>query len=184
MVGNRNATHWHMERGYAAKVNESEVYPYRAFGNGLSNSLNVVLRISLDESHQFCSELAEGFRLALHPPDELPRLPDDFIHIPVDQDIYVSVKPRAIITSDKLRHYRPKKRGCYFKSERRLRFFKSYNQENCELECSANFTYKKCGCVKFAMPSELFIGNGTKTKKMKIFVFFILQTIHFLFGRS
>uniref|UniRef100_A0A1B0A6D3 Pickpocket protein 28 n=1 Tax=Glossina pallidipes TaxID=7398 RepID=A0A1B0A6D3_GLOPL len=30
--------------------------------------------------------------------------------------------------------------------------FKIYSQNNCELECLANFTLTKCGCVKYSMP--------------------------------
>ncbi|XP_031635415.1 pickpocket protein 28-like [Contarinia nasturtii] len=85
-------------------------------------------------------------------PDELPKLQEEFIFIPVDQETYISVKPSVITTSNGLRSYSPKERGCYFKSERYLRFFREYSQRHCEIECGANFTNIKCGCVKFSMP--------------------------------
>lgn len=31
---------------------------------------------------------------------------------------------------------------------------KTYTQQNCYLECIANFTLKHCGCVKFSMPRD------------------------------
>lgn len=45
-------------------------------------------------------------------------------------------------------------RQCYFNGERYLRFFQVYTQQNCELECLANYTMAKCGCVKFSMPRD------------------------------
>lgn len=142
-----------METGYALDINESDIFPYRVFGCGLRDSLSVILGISIFDSLQFCSDRADGFHLSLHAPDELPRLPDEFIHIPAEQDIYISVKPRIIATSRGLRRYMPSLRGCYFKKGRILRFFQLYSQKNCESECLANFTNSLCGCVRFDMPS-------------------------------
>lgn len=48
--------------------------------------------------------------------------------------------------------YTPQVRGCYFRSERQLRFFKLYSQKKCEMECLSNFTHDECGCVQFYMP--------------------------------
>lgn len=153
---NPSAKYWNMEYGYVDNLNESEMYPYRVFGCGMRDSLTILLNILLDESEQFCSVLSQGFRLSLHSPDELPRLPDEFIHIPAEQHIYISVKPRMITTSKGLRRYKPMYRGCYFKTGRNLRFFRTYSRQHCELECIANFTRDACGCVKFYMPSECF----------------------------
>lgn len=147
--------HWNMENGYMHYANQSfRAYPHRVFGCGLRDALLVILGITLDESHEICSNLAPGFRISLHSPDKLPNLPDEFIHIPVEQDIYISVKPIMITTSNGLRRYAPDKRGCFFQTERKLRFFRTYNQQNCEQECLANFTKAQCGCVRFSMPSK------------------------------
>lgn len=129
-------------------------FPYRVFGCGLRDSLVAVLGITLDDSHHICSVLAPGFRLSMHSPDKLPNLPDEFNYIPVEQDIFISVKPIMIATSKGLRRYAPDRRGCFFKAERKLRFFRTYNQQNCERECLANFTKAQCGCVRFSMPSK------------------------------
>lgn len=153
-MGNPDAPHWNIEDGYQSNVNESKLYPYRVFGSGMRDSLIATFGISLDKSHQLCSEFAPGFRLSLHVPDELPRLPNDFIHIAPEQDVYISVKPNVITTSHGLRSYAPHKRGCYFESERKLRFFKFYSQSKCEAECFANFVKEKCHCVPFSMPSK------------------------------
>lgn len=149
-----NGTNWDIETGYATNVDENEIYPYRVFGCGVRDSLSVALGIFLDDLLKLCTESADGFRISLHSPDHLPRLPDEFIHIPAEQDIYISVKPNMITTSQGLRRYTPSLRGCYFRRGRQLRFFRLYSQQHCELECLANFTKDTCGCVKFAMPSE------------------------------
>lgn len=148
-------SNWNVESGYKLNVDQNEVYPFRVFSSGYGDMFLAILSLTLDdyEGHQFCSDLSQGFRLSLHTPNELPRLPDEFIIIPVEQETYISVKPRTITTSKGLRGYSPAARGCFFKSERQLRFFKAYSQLNCESECSANFTKKICGCVKFSMPS-------------------------------
>lgn len=154
VADNRNASHWNVEDGYGSNVDESEIYPYRVFGAGLRDILTMILGITVHDVHSLCSELAQGFRLSLHLPDELPRLPDDFVFIPFEQEIYISVKPNVITTSNGLRSYSPEERGCFFRSEHHLRFFKMYSQQKCETECLANFTKNECGCVTFAMPSE------------------------------
>lgn len=46
------------------------------------------------------------------------------------------------------------RRQCFFNSERTLHYLKTYTQRNCQLECLANFTLAKCGCVKFSMPHD------------------------------
>lgn len=149
-----NGSNWNIENGYESNVEEDEIYPHRAFGSGWQHRFHVVLGINVDDKSQYCNPFANGFRAALHVPDELPRIPDDYIFIPIDQEIYVSIKPNVITTSNGLRNYSPKKRGCYFKFERRLQFFRTYSQLKCESECEANFTLNSCGCIKFSMPSK------------------------------
>ncbi|XP_055303176.1 pickpocket protein 28-like [Sitodiplosis mosellana] len=148
----KNATRWNMENGYDSNVTEDDIYPYRVFSCGFSDTLIILMGIDLDDSQLYCNGLAPGFRVSLHNPTDLPRLPDGFLFIPIEQQVYVSVRPNVITTSDGLRRYKPHKRGCFFSSERQLRFFKWYGQRNCEFECAANFTYKMCGCVQFFMP--------------------------------
>lgn len=150
----RTSSHWNMENGYNANVSENEIYPFRVFGCGRADTLTILMGITIDDSQLYCSGFAPGFRLLLHLPDELPRLPDDFVFIPIEQEIFISVRPNVIATSRGLRRYPPTKRGCFFKSERQLRFFQTYGQRNCEFECAANFTKKTCDCVQFYMPSK------------------------------
>lgn len=150
----KNSSHWNMEIGYDSNVSENEIYPFRVFGCGSSDTLTILMGITIDDSQLYCSGSAPGFRVQLHNPSVIPRFPDDFIFVPFEQEVYISVRPNVITTSKGLRRYSPKKRGCYFKSERQLRFFRMYGQRNCEFECAANFTKKVCDCVQFHMPSK------------------------------
>lgn len=87
-------------------------------------------------------------------PDELPDILMSENFIPADQMTVISVIPKVItITSNDLKRYAPQVRRCYLRSERPLRFFRSYSQRKCELECLANFIKKTCGCVHYGMPS-------------------------------
>lgn len=95
-----------------------------------------------------------GFRFQLHSPYELSPF-DDFISISPGQHLLIAIKPKMVTTSYDLRKYDPDKRGCYFSTERKLRFFKQYNQQKCEIECLANFTKNECSCVQFWMPSDV-----------------------------
>lgn len=153
--GNRDATHWNVEDGYRANIEERDVYPIRMSQSGLKyGNLRMKLRTFLDDS-QICYETEPGFRLSLHAPDELPRMQSDFIHIPPGQAVKILVKPKMITTSNGLRSYAPHARGCVFKSERRLRFFKSYSQQKCETECVANSAMRRSNCSVFYMPSKM-----------------------------
>ncbi|KAJ6645324.1 F-box-like/WD repeat-containing protein ebi [Pseudolycoriella hygida] len=149
---NPNSTHWNLEDGYRPNVNESEIYPYRVFGTEDLMGLTVGVRINSED--YICLVEAPGFHISLHAPDDIPRMRRDFIFIPPGHYVYVSIKPQVITTSEGLRSYKPVERGCYFKAERKLAFFKSYSEQKCEFECFANYTLAQCECVHFSMPRK------------------------------
>lgn len=148
------ATNWNMDDGYSNERNfqASRTYPFRVFGVGHPYITDMV--IYGHKSNKLCKDHAQGVRLSLHSPDELPQPSDDFIYISSGHNVYISIKPKMITTLKTLRNYQPEERGCFYRTERELRFFKLYSQKKCELECLTNFTRTKCGCVKFSMPSE------------------------------
>jgi acid-sensing ion channel, other len=91
--------------------------------------------------------------MMLHVPNQAPQVSKNFYKIAPKKDIMIGVKPKLITTSKGLRHYLPDKRQCYFNNERKLQLYSVYTQGNCELECLANYTLERCGCLKFSMPS-------------------------------
>lgn len=155
MHDNPSATDWNVEDGYQSK--EYNTYPYRVFGANFKNSMQVYTQIILDDTFKYCRFVAPGFMLSLHNPDELPRFSNNHIFVPAEQHVLFGIKPKMVTSSRGLRKYSPQKRSCYFKSERKLRFFKSYSQQKCEMECLANFTTKEYDCVPFYMPSNLIL---------------------------
>lgn len=93
-----------------------------------------------------------GFKFSIHAPDEIPLTHDRFFRINSLSAAFVTVSPEVYKASENLRSINPYKRNCFFTDERPLRFFHQYNQINCAVECIANYTLAKCGCVKFSMP--------------------------------
>ncbi|XP_055326379.1 uncharacterized protein LOC129580196 [Sitodiplosis mosellana] len=72
---NPTAIHWNMEDGYNLSANSGEIYPHRMFGYDYSDTMYVVVKSFVGESNKYCDRFAQGFQLALHPPDELARVP-------------------------------------------------------------------------------------------------------------
>lgn len=118
-------------------------YPYRIMGSGETASLKLKLKMKRQDVNYACKGAANGYRLTLHTPGELPRPSLHFYRIPFDTETLISIKPRGMTTSNNLRSYGPKQRQCYFENEKKLKFFKMYTQSNCQLECFAGKNYSK-----------------------------------------
>uniref|UniRef100_A0A182MII6 Uncharacterized protein n=1 Tax=Anopheles culicifacies TaxID=139723 RepID=A0A182MII6_9DIPT len=93
-----------------------------------------------------------GYKVLIHEPTVYPDLSKRNIRLSVSQTLTVALKPNIMQTSPDLAKYSAQKRQCYFTHEHPLRFFRQYNQDNCELECLTNYTLQRCGCVHFSMP--------------------------------
>uniref|UniRef100_A0A1I8Q4T2 Uncharacterized protein n=1 Tax=Stomoxys calcitrans TaxID=35570 RepID=A0A1I8Q4T2_STOCA len=142
---------WSLEEGYKAQ-GVLETYPARVLGSGSTAGCLLTLRGFTNEIDYSCRFVADGFKVLLHSPDDVPNMRKHFVHISMNKDIMIAVKPKMITTSAGIAEYTPKKRQCYLSKDRQLKFFKVYTQNNCEYECLTNFTYKLCDCVTFGMP--------------------------------
>jgi acid-sensing ion channel, other len=73
-------------------------------------------------------------------------------------DLEVLITPEIIQTDEDLKSIDPKKRGCFFEGERKLKFFKVYSRRNCEYECISNYlgSLNDFNCTQFHMarPNE------------------------------
>lgn len=160
---------WSLEKGYL--INNASAYPRRVLGTGTAAGLIVVLKLPEVDFDYICRGPVQGFKVLLHIPGEIPKISKKYYRVPMHQEVVVTVKPNMITTSDGLIDYPPNKRQCFFENEGNLKFFKVYTQNNCEMECLANFTLSmnlyfklilfqfsissdECGCVKFSMPRE------------------------------
>ncbi|CAO1310274.1 unnamed protein product, partial [Diamesa serratosioi] len=149
---NKSSDDWKFEDGY---VNfNADVYPQRVLGSGHRAGLNIKLFVKEKALDYSCKGAVQGFKIALHTPGELPRLSVQFYQVPLKQQVLMTVSPQVITTAEGLKTYTPESRQCYFNSEKDLKFFKTYTQSNCELECLTDFTIRMCGCVKFSMPHD------------------------------
>lgn len=148
---NRNVSHWNLENGYDS--GNSEVgYPIRA--SNPTGFFDIGLVTNIEHRQVECRGAVQGFRLNLNVPGEAVELPSYGLQAHFSEMCRIWMRPKFTTTSEGLRKYNPDHRGCFFNDERRLRFFKTYTKNSCDLECLANFTVMHCGCVHFSMPSE------------------------------
>jgi acid-sensing ion channel, other len=135
---NLSSRDWSLENGYNS--NNEDLYPYRVLGSGARAGFNIVLKLTEPDLDYMCRGPVQGFKILLHTPGEIPRVSTQYFRVPLQQEVVVSVKPNMMTTSEGLAGYAPERRQCFFNNERKLKFFKVYTQNNCELECLADFT--------------------------------------------
>lgn len=140
-----------MENSYGKGSTENE-YPIRTFQSGQKGALELALTGHKQERDFNCNANSQGFTIFLTVPGEVLESPNNLL-IDFSEDTSITIKPKVTTISKGLRSYKPMQRECLISSERQLRFFKTYTQHNCNMECLRNFTIKECGCVRFSMPS-------------------------------
>lgn len=47
------------------------------------------------------------FQILLHTPGEIPQVSKQYLRVPFNQELLISIKPKIITTSDGLKHYEP-----------------------------------------------------------------------------
>lgn len=152
MVHNNTSSFWTLDKGYSST--DSQVYPRRVLGLKIRDGLTILLKQDEKDQDFVCHGPVQGFQVFLHNPAELPRVLKQSFMVPLKKAFKINVKPNILKTSEDLASYTPERRKCYYNDERQLKFFKVYTQNNCEIECLANFTLEACGCVKFSMPRD------------------------------
>lgn len=148
---NRNVSNWSMEIGYRKEFIETE-YPIRILDSGQNGALELVLSGYTKDHEVICNGIAHGFLFFLSAPGDSLE-PQNLLQIDFSGDNLIRIKPTLFTTSKALHSYKPMQRGCFFNSERQLRFFQSYTSYNCFMECMGDFMKRKCGCAIFSMPS-------------------------------
>ncbi|XP_031355998.1 pickpocket protein 28-like [Photinus pyralis] len=150
-IPHQKRSNWTLERGYSA-TDDNDVMPRRTFVPGIAGGLQLTLWVESKNVDYVCSDALQGYKIILHSPSQFPFTEGNFIRVGLNQVLVASVKPIMVMTSKRLRSYHPDNRECYFMEERKLKFFKKYDQNNCIHECLANYTLHSCGCVPFEMP--------------------------------
>lgn len=154
---NPNVSQWSLEAGYEYESNGTE-YPIRNLNVGTDTGLVLTFYFNDSDLELWCKDMVLGYRVILSVPGDELKMSEQQNLAPLDSDTQILLKPKMVTTSEGLQNYEPNQRKCFYSSERQLRFYRNYTQNNCEAECLANFTNIECGCVKFSMPSKQ-IGN-------------------------
>lgn len=128
-------------------------YPYRMKNSGIGLTMVLKVPIVKNTYNGQCENNFDGFKMLIHSIDVTPHMRKNFIHIPYDHDVRITIRPNIITTTkDVINNYKPNARGCITDDENQLKFFKKYSQNNCRLENYAIQAAKLCGCVFFHMP--------------------------------
>ena len=69
-------------------------------------------------------------------------------------EISFTVKPLQTESSDNLKYLKKKERECQFYDDVPLKYFKTYTQWNCKLDCLANMTIEACNCLPPYLPGK------------------------------
>ncbi|CAG9799851.1 unnamed protein product [Chironomus riparius] len=133
---------WSLEKGYASK-NEL-VKPLRAT---LTQKLRTRTKQQFHDDFDICENV---FKVIFHLPTEVP----SSLNLAKEFGSSKSLSFSAHISKhdETLKQFPPEERGCYFEGEKKLKFFKSYTNNNCEHECMINYTLIKCDSVEYSMP--------------------------------
>uniref|UniRef100_A0AAG5DGW4 Pickpocket n=1 Tax=Anopheles atroparvus TaxID=41427 RepID=A0AAG5DGW4_ANOAO len=143
----RSSANWTMQDGYKPNLG-TDTYPQRTLSPGQSAGLTILLKSELIDMDYLCG----GYQIQLHSPNQCPQISSQHLRVSMNQAVQVRIDPFLTSTSANVMAYSPEKRQCFYTHERYLRYFQIYTKRNCELECLANFTLHKCGCVLFSMP--------------------------------
>jgi amiloride-sensitive sodium channel len=145
----RTASEWSLENGYIKNASMNS-FPVRA---ERLTDINYGYQDYVENFKlKFCHEIGEGYRIFFHLPNEIPTPFHQSEYIPLgDRKLFI-VTATSYKTNENLRKFDPKIRECYFKDEKKLKFFQTYTKSLCDYECLTNYTLKLCGCVKFSMP--------------------------------
>lgn len=149
----RNITYvWDPEDGYDRNYFLNGT-PKRSVEPGAKNALMVALFTRKEDIISSCRDYSnQGMRVSLHMPNRIPRPSEVYFHVGLESLVSASVLPTMSYTSTDVKSFEPDVRNCYFPKERKLRYFKGYSQNNCNMECTTNYTMKACGCVAYYMP--------------------------------
>lgn len=143
---------WDLKDGYHTNTSSINNYPYRVSGFGNVGGLKFDFIRNSAEVFNSPSKL-HGFKLVIHSPGEVPQLDKRYYRFSLEKTVNIVIRPSMIVTKN-LELYNRTIRQCDFEAEHILRYFLSYTNLNCKIECLANYTIGKCGCVHYSLPGS------------------------------
>ncbi|KAG5683737.1 hypothetical protein PVAND_013002 [Polypedilum vanderplanki] len=148
-LGINMSLQWTLDENYIVNRSQDILFPVRSLKK---NILIFYTYLNETDSINTCQQIGKVFPIILHMPNEIPTPFHEEMYLEYGRRKQVTIMLKTYKSSNDLKKFRPKKRGCYFEGERQLKFFKSYTKAHCDFECMTNYTLKVCGCVKFSMP--------------------------------
>lgn len=157
LAQNRTSLRWNFLTGYEFKYGDKTrpEFPYRTFNVEVDYGFRVILKILNRNLDPLCGLGFKGFKISFHSPMEFPRLQRVQYHVVPNTSVNFEITPKVFKSTNHIRQYGPSTRHCYYRKERRLKFFKIYTRQNCIAECLSNLMVQECGCVRFTLPSSL-----------------------------
>lgn len=128
-------------------VKGDSIYPYKA-----NKDFKIKFEMILDEVNAANRIHHPFYFIYIHRPNEIPTESHKILNALENKLIIYNINLKSNRTSEELRRFEPNLRKCYFDDERQLYYFKHYTKALCDWECHSNWTFRKCGCVKFSMP--------------------------------
>ena len=121
-------------------------------GEGRRNGLRLTLDLhsntvsfgSLDQQHS-------AFKMFIGEPAQFPMMRDKSTHLQPGREHFVDLSATFVSTKG-IRDISPIARGCFFKDEGDLEFYKSYTFTNCRLECMIKEAEEKHKCIPWFLP--------------------------------
>lgn len=105
---NNQTIEWELENGYRMEAGEN-AFPYRVLGSGSKESLFLSFTGKKTDEDLVCRGPVQGYKVILHTPGDLPQVSKNFVSVPFDQVVSISIKPKIVTISDGLREYDPNK---------------------------------------------------------------------------
>ncbi|XP_069692716.1 pickpocket protein 28-like [Periplaneta americana] len=148
----RDAANWTPEGGYPPNT-PTGTLPWRPRGAGSHLGLTLILDANIDD--YYCSSTSSiGFKVRLHNPVETPKVSEFGLLLTPGQEYRMVIRPTITNASSSIRKIPENKRLCVFSDEKYLKYYNTYTQRNCALECEANYTLSICKCVPYYLPKD------------------------------
>jgi acid-sensing ion channel, other len=95
-----------MENGYKPDA-PLQTFPFRALGVGVQMGISLDLAVHVRHFNNSCKSKAQGFKMVLHAPSEIPQLTKYFQKLPIEHEVIVTVRPEMMTTDEDLQNYKP-----------------------------------------------------------------------------
>lgn len=120
---------------------------------GFQHGLSLILYYN-DSMYDRMKSYSLGYKVMIQQADAFPSAHSANKFIPLNEEVFVSVRPIETFSSQAVKDMTFEERQCTYRYERKLDHFQSYAAANCELNCRVNMMVKFCGCYTYFFHSN------------------------------